>query len=130
MGIFVDRVPANDTALDVVIEEALKADPQLANDKAQVRERAATAAKAAKATKSEFHWGRIAVGVVIAAVLLGGGILLAMYADNQAIAEALKAAQNSQYKVPELGVKAIATTVVGLGAAWSGGLVGLLLGEK
>lgn len=130
MGIFVDRVPADEGALVAVIQDALRADPQLASDQTQIKNRAATAAKVAKATKPEFHWGRVAVGVLIAAILLGGGIMLAIYADNQAIAEALRAAQNTDYKVPELGVKAIATTVVGLGTLWSGGLVGLLLGEK
>jgi hypothetical protein len=130
VGIFVDRVPVSDTAVDVVIEDALKANPQLAGDKAEVKSRAAAAKNAAKSTKTEFHWGRVAVAVLIGAVLLGGGILLAIYADNRAIEEALKAAQNSAYEPPELGIKAIATTVLGLGAAWSGGLVGVLLGEK
>jgi hypothetical protein len=130
MGIFVDQVPANGGAIDEVIEEALRADPQLAGDQTQVKKRAQAATKAAKATKPEFHWGRVAVGVLIGAVLILGGILLGIYADNRAIEEAMKVVQNSAYKPPELGIKGIATTVLGLGAAWSGGLVGVLLGEK
>lgn len=130
MGIFVDRVPAGDAAIDVVIQDALRADPTFAGDEAEIRSRAAAVASAAKATKAEFHWGRVAVAVVIGATLIAVGILLAMYGDTQAIDEARKVVEISGYKSPELGIKGIATTVLGLGAAWSGGLVGVLLGEK
>ncbi len=130
MGIFVERTPADNSAIERVIEDALRADPEVVGDAAEVRRRTSAAQTAAAATTPKFHWGRIVVGLAVGAALIGAGILLAIYADNRAIEDALRAVQNPGYTPPALGVSGIATTVLGLGSAWSGGLVGVLLSEK
>ncbi len=128
MGLFVDRVaPLGD--LRTAVTEALSASPEQANDPAAVDRHVAAAKKATTGTVT-YHWSRILVGIFIAAVLLGAGIVLAVISNNWAADQALKAATIPGYTAPSSSLSGIATSVIALGSAWSGALVGLVLNEK
>jgi hypothetical protein len=132
MGIFYEqRVPTEDHVADA-IEQALEEDPgQVQNKKAEAKKRAAKVKEDAKTESPTLKTGRVAIAVVIAAVLIIGAVVLSGAVDNQAIAEATKKVTTPAYVPPELsGLKSAAEWLRTLGAAWSAGLVAVLLSEK
>jgi hypothetical protein len=131
MGIFYERAPSARDHVADAIEEALKepgrAGPAVA---AEAKKRAAKAKQDAK-KDTGLKVGRVAVAIAIAAALIIGAIVLSAMVDTQAIAEAGKVAQNPAYKPPDVtGLKSAAEWLRTLGAAWSAGLVAVLLTEK
>lgn len=128
MGLFVDKA-ASDADLEETITETLQADPADARDRVKVRQHVAAAKKAAEA-RSTFKWSRIIVGLLIGGGLMLLAIALSIYADNWAADQALQAATTPGYVAPSSSIPAIAASVMTLAAAWSAGLVAVLLSEK
>ena len=128
MGLFIERTPSQELS-DLAIQW-LAADPQAAESPAAVSAvvRAATAATGAGTVI--VNGIRILVSLAIGAGLLAAGAFLVWQADQQAIAEAAKAAANPAYKPPNLGIAAVGTSLITLGGAWSAALVGVILSEK
>ena len=125
MAIFVER---NDAKLREAVDRALRADPTAADDASVVEGRVAEVKEAAKKT-GDIHWGRVLVGVAIAAALIVAAIVLAVLADNFAVEQAARAAENTDYEAPSSELPEIATAVMALATAWSGALVGTLFAE-
>ena len=128
MGIFVEYI-ADDGALTKVVRAAMQADPADAADEAKVADKVA-GTKAAAEAKATFHWSRIFIGLVIGGGLLVIAILLSIYADSWAVAQALEKAKTPAYVVPASTIPALATSIMTLAAAWSAGLIAVVLSEK
>jgi hypothetical protein len=128
MGLFVDRV-ASEGDLDTAVLEALRADPDQANDPKAIVQHIAAARRGTK-VRTVYHWSRIIVGILIAVVLLAAGVVLGMVSDNWAADQATKAATIQGYKAPTSNLSGIATSIIALGSAWSGALVGQVLDGK
>lgn len=107
----------------------LRADPSEAADPGKVAGYVAAAKDAAKGTTT-LLWVRVLVGVLIGAALIAAGVALTIYGDNWAAEQALKAATTPDYVAPTSSVPAVATSIIALGSAWSGALVGVVLSEK
>jgi hypothetical protein len=107
----------------------LRADAAEADDPAAVASRVAAATTAAQGTVA-YRWTRIITGVLIGGILIGVGIVLAMWSDTWAADQALKAATTPGYAVPDSTLANVATTVLTLGSAWSAALVGAVLGTS
>lgn len=128
MGLFVKRVaPESDVA--AAVTSMLRADPSEAADPGKVAGYVAAAKDAAKGTTT-LLWVRVLVGVLIGAALIAAGVALTIYGDNWAAEQALKAATTPDYVAPTSSVPAVATSIIALGSAWSGALVGVVLSEK
>lgn len=130
MGVFYQRRETGADPVKAAIEEALRVDPANLDVADEAAKRAAKAKEDAKTGEAKLNTGRLLAAIAIAAILVIGAIVLAMMADTQAIAEAGKEAANSAYESPDLAIKSTAEWLRTLGAAWSAGLVGVLLGEK
>lgn len=128
MGLFIERAPSQE--LSDLATLWLAADPQTAKSPAAVRAVVTAATAATGAGTAIVNGVRILAGVAIGAGLLAAGAFLVWQADQQAIAEAAKAAANSAYKPPNLGIAAVGTSLITLGGAWSAALVGVILSEK
>jgi hypothetical protein len=133
MGLFYDQKFTGEDHLAAAIGEALQ--EQAPKDRsgvpAEAKKRAARVREDAKKDAPTLNTGRLAVAVIIAAALIIGAIALSFMVDSQAISEAGKVAQTPAYKPPELSeLKAAAEWLRTLGAAWSAGLVAILLSEK
>lgn len=128
MGIFVERVRPQADPVTQAIDEALGEDPEVAKRPGEAQRRAAAAKQKAAGT-DDIKWGRIVIGLLIGGALLGVGIYLMILGDQSASEEALNAATIPNYKAAEVGIKGIATSVIALATAWSGGLVGIVFGE-
>jgi hypothetical protein len=127
MGLFVDRVPS-DPELESVVDESLRADPADAADPAKRARHVSATKAAAKSRVTTYHWPAIIVGIAIAGILLGTGIVLTLAGDSWSADQALKEATTQGYKAPTSSLPALATSIVALGSAWSGGLVSAVLG--
>jgi hypothetical protein len=127
MGLFVERVAPTDD-LETAVVTALRTDSKEADDKGAVARHVHAIKRATRRTVVVYHWAAIIVGIVIGAVLLAVGIGLSIYADNWAADQALRAAKTSGYIAPSSSLPAIATSIIALGSAWSGALVGQVLG--
>jgi hypothetical protein len=128
MGIFVEKM-VDDSALREVVRTAMQADPADAADPAKVANTAADA-KAATEANGTVKWKRIGVGLLIGAGLLLAGIALSIYADSWAVDQALRKVASPTYVVPASSIPALATSIMTLAAAWSAGLIGVVLSEK
>ena len=128
MGLFIERAPSQE--LSDLATLLLAADPQTAKSPAAVRAVVNAVTAATGAGTAIVNGVRILAGVAIGAGLLAAGAFLVWQADQQAIAEAAKAAANSAYKPPNLGIAAVGTSLITLGGAWSAALVGVILSEK
>lgn len=133
MGIFYDRRPDIGPHIETALADALAAVPSgdPARDAAEAKSRTAELTQTIEAQKPPFHAWRVWGAVAIAAALIIGAVVLSIMTDNQAINEAAKVAANPNYKSPDLtGLKGVADWLRTLGAAWSAGLVSVLLSEK
>jgi hypothetical protein len=129
MGLFVEKKVAEAGALTEAVTSALSASPTDADDPAKVAATVA-AVQAAGEVSYLYKWGRIILGLAIGAGLLAAGIFLGAYADSWAAEQALKAATTPGYVAPVSSLPGISTSIIALGSAWSGGLVGVVLNEK
>jgi hypothetical protein len=127
MGLFVDRV-APEGELETAVTAAVRANPDEANNPATLARHVAAAKHAVKRKVVTYHWPAIIAGIAIAAVLLSVGIALAIASDNWAADQAMKEATTQGYKAPTSNLPGIATSVIALASAWSGGLVSAVLG--
>jgi hypothetical protein len=125
MGLFVERMPSAG-ALENVITQGLRANPGDAEDPKKVALHVAAATQAKDGTYV-YKWARILVALLIGGVLLAVGIALAIYSDNWTADQAVKAATTSGYIAAKSSLAAIATSFIGLGSAWSGGVLGAVL---
>lgn len=128
MGVLVERTPSVQS-LEPAIQSAMAAPTTEASDLDKVVERSRAAAASATTDKT-IKWMRVGFGVLIGAGLILLGVVLAIYADNQAIDQAQRSADIVGYVAPDTMIGAVATTIITLGSAWSAGLVTLLLGEN
>ena len=133
MGFFYSQKPVGVDHVSAALQEAVQAAPiadpvALAAD---VQKRATQLTSDLSGGAVTLMVGRVVVAVGIAAALIIGSVVLAFMVDSQAINEAGKMAQNAAYKSPDLsGLKSAAEWLRTLGAAWSAGLVAILLSEK
>lgn len=72
-------------------------------------------------------WRKVAVGVLLAAALIVGAVIVGMWADAWAAQQALVKVDKPTYVPPTSTLPAIATGLMTLAAAWSAALVTLLL---
>jgi chorismate synthase len=126
VAIFVEH--GDDTKLEEAVDRALRKPPTAADDTSQVRDHVRDVKRAATESAT-VHWGRVLVGVAIAAGLILGAIVLAFLADAWAADQAAKAAANENYEAPSSQLPAIATALMALATAWSGAIVGALFAE-
>lgn len=126
MAIFVEH--GDDTKLEEAVDRALRTDASAAGDSARLREHVKDVRKAATESAT-VHWGRVIAGLLIAAVLVGTAIVIAVMADAWAAEQAAKAAAEEGYEAPPSQLPAIATALMALATAWSGAIVGALFAE-
>jgi hypothetical protein len=129
--LFFERVPSVvGDPVAAEIESALADEPVAAPDRHAEAAARAARAKAAEgaATVKPKPWA-IAVGFVVVIVLVIAAFFLALWVDPQLIAEAQKAATTPGYTAPDLQATKLSQAVQGLLVAWSGGLVGAILGD-
>ncbi|SRR5712691_1692822 len=127
MGLFVDRV-ASEPEFESAVVQSLRADPADAEDPAKRARHVSATKAAAKRRVTTYHWPAIIVGIAIAGILLGTGIVLTFAADSWSADQALKEATTQGYTAPTSSLSAVATSVIALASAWSGGLVSAVLG--
>lgn len=130
MGLFFEKQRPAIDPMEVAIAEALKEDPKNA-DPNQAAMRAAKAEKEAKnATTNVAKPVPLALAGLLVIGLVVSSLYFAMIADRQAIAEATKLLEHPDYKSPELMMRTTATWIQTLAAAWSAGVLGLIVGER
>jgi ABC-type Fe3+-siderophore transport system permease subunit len=129
MGLFVERV-VPEGPLTTAVTDTMRADPEDAINPIEVERHVEAVKQATKTAVNKYMWARILVSVLIGGALIAVGILLTVYADNWAADQALKEATTQGYKAATSGLPAVATSIIALGSAWSGALVGVILSEK
>jgi len=129
MGLFFERQYVGDPLADAMVD-ALTQDPRTVSDAPAEARRRSAAARAVKAAAPVVPKTRnIVLGLVLTALLLAAAYLLATLVDPQLIAQADKAATTPGYKVPDLQLKQLSDALRAMLLAWSGGLVGAILGD-
>jgi len=129
VGLFFERKVTGDPIADA-IEDALAVDPTVPSDRpAEARRRAATPKAATAGAPVQPKTGNIVAALIITAILLAVAFVLATWVDPLLISEAGKVVTTPGYKAPDLELKQLSEAVRTMLLAWSGGLVGAILGD-
>ena len=130
MGLFFEKQRSGRDPMERAIAEALEEDPSKANSKEAAMRAAKAEQEAKNATTNVAKPVPIAFAGLLVIVLVVGSLYFAVIADRQAIAEATKLLEHPDYKSPELMMRTTATWIQTLAAAWSAGVLGLIVGER
>ena len=129
MGLFFERKVTGDPIADA-IEDALAVDPTVHADRpAEARRRAAAPKAATAGAPVQPKTGNIIAALIITAVLLAVAFALAVWVDPLLIGQAERVVSTPGYKAPDLELKQLSEAVRTMLLAWSGGLVGAILGD-
>lgn len=130
MGLFFEKQRSGIDPMEKAIAEALKEDPTNAKPNEAAMRAAKAEQEAKNATTNLAKPVPLALAGLLVIVLVVSALYFAILADRQAIAEATKVVQYPNYKSPELMMRTTATWIQTLAAAWSAGVLGLIVGER